>query len=151
MLSRTGDPRDALGGPLCYTLVLLALTLCLFKSVIAYIAVTQLCFGDAMAEIVGRRFGGQMLWDLPGTRDKSMAGSLAFVIFAFAGSVLAIQWCRYCDCSTLRLDDVHTFVQLAIVSVACSAAELGSTIAQLDDNLAISAVAVILSVAMFGA
>lgn len=150
MLSRGENSRDALQGPLYYTFVLLGLTLLLFKSVIAAIAVTQLCFGDAMAEIIGRRFGATLHWDLPGTGNKTVAGSLAFVLAALTGSVLAIQWYHYCNCSSLQLDDARVLVQLAIISVACSAAELGSTIVSLDDNLAISTVAVILCIFMFG-
>lgn len=150
MLSRGENFRDALQGPLYYTMVLLGLTLLLFKSVIAAIAVTQLCFGDAMAEIIGRRFGATLHWNLPGTGNKTVAGSLAFVIAALTGSVCAIQWYHYCDCSSLQLNDTRVLVQLAIISVACSAAELGSAMVSLDDNLTISTVAVILCVFMFG-
>lgn len=150
MLSRGGNARDALQGPFYYTLVLLALTVLLFKSVIAAIAVTQLCFGDAMAEIVGRRFGAQLRWPLPRTGNKSVAGSFAFVLAALIGSIFAIQWYHYCECSSLQMNDLHVFIQIAIVSVTCSAAELASTMVSLDDNLAISTVAVILCIFMFG-
>lgn len=150
MLSRGGNARDALQGPLYYTVVLLGLTLLLFKSVIAAIAVTQLCFGDAVAEIIGRRFGATLQWHLPGTGNKSVVGSFAFVLAALIGSVIAIQWFHYCNCSSLQLNDIHVLVQLVIISIACSATELGSTMVSLDDNLAISTVAVILCIFMFG-
>ena len=51
-----------------------------------------MAIGDGVADIFGRRWG-QTKWFF--SRDKSYAGSLAFVLFAFAGSALLTAYLAY--------------------------------------------------------
>lgn len=74
-MSRTGDPREILRGPLFYGIVFVAMTLIYWKdSLIGIPALMILCGGDGVADIVGRRVNSPKL---PWSREKSVAGSLS--------------------------------------------------------------------------
>lgn len=81
-MSRTGDPKEILRGPLYYGIMFVVLTLVYWKdSPIGIIALMMMCGGDGIADIVGRKFNSAKL---PWSREKSIAGSLA----VFAGGWL---------------------------------------------------------------
>ena len=78
-MSRTGDPKEILRGPLFYGIMFVVLTLVYWKdSPIGIIALMMMCGGDGIADIVGRRIPSPKL---PWSREKSIAGSLG----VFAG------------------------------------------------------------------
>jgi len=77
-MSRTGDRREILRGPLFYGLVFIALTILFWtESPIGMTALMMLCGGDGLADIFGKRFRSAQL---PWSRNKSLAGSLAMFI-----------------------------------------------------------------------
>jgi phytol kinase len=81
-MSRTGDRREILRGPLFYGIVFVAVTLIYWKdSLIGIPALLMMCGGDGAADIVGRRVRSPRL---PWSRRKSIAGSLS----VFAGGWL---------------------------------------------------------------
>lgn len=81
-MSRNGDPREILRGPLYYGIMFVVLTLIYWRdSPIGMIALMMMCGGDGIADIVGRRFP---LPKLPWSREKSVAGTLS----VFAGGWL---------------------------------------------------------------
>ena len=81
-MSRTGDRREILRGPLLYGIIFIAITLIYWKdSFIGIPALMMLCGGDGIADIVGRRVNSPKL---PWSREKSVAGSLS----VFAGGLL---------------------------------------------------------------
>ncbi len=81
-MTRTGDRREILRGPLYYGIAFVVVTLLLWRgSPIGILALMALCGGDGLADIVGRRLGRVKL---PGMAEKSWAGSAAM----FAGSFL---------------------------------------------------------------
>jgi phytol kinase len=74
-MSRTGDRREILRGPLFYGLVFVAVTLIYWKnSLIGIPALMMMCGGDGIADIVGRRVRSVKL---PWSREKSLVGSLS--------------------------------------------------------------------------
>ena len=78
-MSRTGDPKEILRGPLFYGIVFVVVTLIYWlDSPIGIIALMLMCGGDGLADIVGRRLGKVKL---PWSEYKSWAGSIAM----FAG------------------------------------------------------------------
>lgn len=94
-MSRTGDRREILRGPLFYGLVFVAITLIYWKdSLIGIPALMMMCGGDGVADIVGRRVKSMKL---PWSPQKSLAGSLSvflggwlltmliFAIYVWAG------------------------------------------------------------------
>ncbi|HXQ33246.1 MAG TPA: phosphatidate cytidylyltransferase [Anaerolineales bacterium] len=81
-MSRTGDRREILRGPLFYGIVFILMTLIYWKdSPIGIPALMMMCGGDGIADIVGRRIHSPKL---PWSREKSLAGSLS----VFAGGWL---------------------------------------------------------------
>lgn len=81
-MSRTGDPREILRGPLYYGIMFVALTVIYWKdSPVGIIALMMMCGGDGIADIVGRRFtSAKLRW----SREKSIAGTIS----VFAGGWL---------------------------------------------------------------
>lgn len=80
-LSRTGNRREILYGPLFYGIIFVLLTILYWTdSPIGMIALMVLCGGDGFADIIGRKFGNKKL---PWSETKSYAGALAM----FTGSL----------------------------------------------------------------
>ena len=74
-MSRTGDRREILRGPLLYGIVFVLVTLIYWKDSLTGIpALMILCGGDGIADIVGRRISSPRL---PWSPEKSVAGSLS--------------------------------------------------------------------------
>ena len=74
-MSRTGDPKEILRGPLYYGIMFVMLTVAYWKdSPIGIIALMMMCGGDGIADIVGRKFASAKL---PWSRDKSVAGMVS--------------------------------------------------------------------------
>ncbi len=87
-MSRTGDPREILRGPLYYGIMFVALTLVYWKdSPIGIIALMMMCGGDGIADIVGRRFTSPKLsW----SSEKSIAGTIGVFAGGWVMSVVII-------------------------------------------------------------
>ena len=74
-MSRTGDRREILRGPLFYGIVFVAVTLIYWKdSLVGIPALMMMCGGDGIADIVGRRVRSPKL---PWSPEKTLAGSLS--------------------------------------------------------------------------
>lgn len=82
-MTRTGNPREILRGPLFYGVVFVLLTVVYWKdSPIGIVSLMMMCGGDGVADIIGRRVKSlKLLW----SHEKSVAGSLS--VF-FGGAVL---------------------------------------------------------------
>ena len=74
-MTRTGNPKEILRGPLFYGIIFVVLTVLYWKdSPIGITALMMMCGGDGIADIVGRRVRSPKLaWSL----EKSVAGSLS--------------------------------------------------------------------------
>ena len=89
-MSRTGDRREILRGPLFYGIVFVVMTLVYWKdSPIGMTALMLMCGGDGLAEIMGR---GLKSPKLPWNKDKSWAGSLGMFLggWALAAFILSL-------------------------------------------------------------
>jgi phytol kinase len=81
-MSRTGDRREILRGPLFYGIVFVIMTLVYWKDApIGMVALMLMCGGDGLADIMGR---GLKSPKLPWNKDKSWAGSLGMFIGGWA-------------------------------------------------------------------
>lgn len=86
-MTRTGNPREILRGPLFYGVMFVLLTVIYWKdSPIGITALMMMCGGDGVADIIGRRVRSPKLsW----SREKSVAGSLSvFLGGAFLTAVI---------------------------------------------------------------
>lgn len=87
-MSRTGDPKEILRGPLFYGIMFVVLTLVYWKdSPIGIIALMMMCGGDGIADVVGRRIASPKL---PWSKDKSVAGTLGVFVGGWVMSAVII-------------------------------------------------------------
>lgn len=87
-MSRTGNPREILRGPLYYGIAFVVLTLVFWKdSPIGITALMLMCGGDGLADVVGRRVASPKL---PWSGDKSVAGSLSVFIGGWVASAAVL-------------------------------------------------------------
>src|SRR5512146_1195274 len=89
-MSRTGDRKEILKGPLFYGIAFVLLTVVFWKSSpLGIVALMMMCGGDGLADIVGQKLGAARL---PGSEKKSWAGSLAVFLggWIFTVVVLAV-------------------------------------------------------------
>mmetsp|Transcript_13717 Transcript_13717/g.43331 ORF Transcript_13717/g.43331 Transcript_13717/m.43331 type:complete len:317 (-) Transcript_13717:264-1214(-) len=140
-VSRSGSATEVLSGPLIYCCVLLAATLFGWRSSpAALVAVSQMAVGDGLADIVGRRFGRTYKW--PFAPDKSLAGSLAFVLGATLATFALSRWFALFGCFHLALDPSALLLRVFLISLACAFVEL---LPGLDDNISVPLVAALLA------
>jgi phytol kinase len=76
-MSRTGDRRELLRGPLFYGVMFVALTLIYWKDSLIGIPALMILCGGGIADIVGSRINSPRL---PWSREKSVAGSLSVFV-----------------------------------------------------------------------
>jgi phytol kinase len=89
-MSRSGDRREILRGPLFYGIVFVLITLFYWQDHPAgIIALMLMCGGDGLADIWGRKFGTR---SLPWNRGKTWAGSLGMLVggWVFAFAILGV-------------------------------------------------------------
>lgn len=87
-MSRSGDPREILRGPLYYGIMFVLLTLFFWKdSPVGMIALMMMCGGDGIADVVGRRFRSPNLFHSP---NKSIAGSIGVFLGGWVMSMFIL-------------------------------------------------------------
>jgi phytol kinase len=88
-MSRTGDRREILRGPLYYGIVFVILTIWLwYDTPIGIIALMLMCGGDGLADVFGRRFGKIKL---PWNEGKSWVGSLGMFLGGWIFSICILS------------------------------------------------------------
>lgn len=137
-LSRTGDRREILRGPLFYGIIFVILTILYWKdSPIGMVALMLMCGGDGFADIIGRRFGKRKLPWAPG---KSWMGSLAMFLGGWCLSI-GILW-------VYLLEGVFTGQLNAYIPSLTLIALVGTAVESLPikdvDNITVTLSAVIL-------
>ncbi|KAL6509166.1 hypothetical protein OROGR_022476 [Orobanche gracilis] len=137
-MSRFGDHRELLKGPLYYAFTItLASAVYWRTSPIAIAVVCNLCAGDGIADIMGRQFGNQKL---PYNRNKSVVGSISM---AFAGFLASIGYMLYFASFGYIEESSKMVVGFLIVSVATALVESHPLSTELDDNLTVPLTAVL--------
>lgn len=139
-MSRSGDRREILRGPLYYGIAHVALTLLFWKgSPVGIVGLMLLCGGDGLADVVGKRVRS---FRLPWSPQKSLAGSLA--VF-FGGGLLSLVVLGIY--SALGQLPVGLGGYLLPVTLIALAAMLVESLPLKDlDNLTVPGVAVVLGV-----
>lgn len=142
-LTREGDRREILKGPLVYGLVFVVLTILFWRnSPVGITALMILCGGDGMADIVGRRArSAKLLW----SKRKSIAGTLAMFL---GGLILSLAIGLYFNATYhFGISPGFMVVVLLIVNLATTLVE---TFPAWDlDNLTVPFTAVVLSLVLF--
>jgi len=142
-MSRTGDRREILYGPLFYGIIFVIMTIVYwYKSPIGIIALMALCGGDGLADILGRRFGKT---SLPWTPRKTWIGSLGMFIGSWSLSALVVWIFSELGKFSTPLDGF-----LIPITVICLGATLVESLPLREvDNLTITGAALILGHLMF--
>jgi phytol kinase len=88
-MSRTGDRREILRGPLFYGIMFVLMTLLYWKeSPIGITALMLMCGGDGIADLIGRRVKSPgLFW----SRQKTLAGSLGVLFGGWMLSMLVLS------------------------------------------------------------
>jgi phytol kinase len=137
-MSRSGDRREILRGPLFYGIVFVILTIFYWRdSTIGIVALMLLCGGDGLADVVGQRF---VRIQIPWSKKKTLEGSLAM----FAGSWVTtfIVLLIYFQFGSLKGSFASELLPVTVICV------IGTLVESLPfgdiDNLSVPAVAVLL-------
>lgn len=84
-MTRTGDRRELLRGPLFFTIVMNLIGTLFFYHTASMTAMGMLGWGDGVAPVFGKKFGKHK-YNI--VTEKSWEGSIAFFIFGIFGAVL---------------------------------------------------------------
>jgi phytol kinase len=87
-MSRNGDRREILRGPLFYGIIFVVMTLVFWKeSPIGMIALMMMCGGDGLADVLGRGIKSPRL---PWNSDKSVVGTLGMLLGGWVLTILIL-------------------------------------------------------------
>ncbi len=91
-MSRTGDPKELLGGTLHYAIIMVIFTIIWFyypANPTSLMVLGCLAGGDGIADIVGRKYGGEKKFGIGGSQ-KTLIGSLGMFFGSFISSLLLV-------------------------------------------------------------
>ncbi len=144
-LSRSGDRREILRGPLIYGIAFILATIIWWRTApIGMAALMLLCGGDGFADVIGRNWGTTKL---PINQAKSWAGSAAMLvagfIFAFIYVLAFNNWGYFSPPYTTNTILTGT-VLLAVVGAVVEALPFGDL-----DNLTVTIAAIVVGLLVF--
>jgi phytol kinase len=144
-MSRTGDRREILRGPLYYGIVFILCTLVFWRtSPVGILALMLMCGGDGLADLLGRRWGKAKL---PFNPTKSWVGSLTFLLAGFAFAFVFVALFNQWGVLVPKLDSAAILWKTALIAAAATIVE---ALPLRDiDNLTTTATAVILGLLLF--
>jgi phytol kinase len=142
-MSRSGDRREILKGPLFYGIIFVVLTLVYWRnSPIGMVALMLMCGGDGLADVVGR---GLKSAKLPWSKDKTWLGTLGMLLGGWLMSVLVV-WI-YVAVGAFPGPFTGTLLPISIIAV------VGTVVESLPlsdvDNITVTLVAVLLGHLLF--
>lgn len=139
-VSREGDRTELLKGPFYYTCVLTLVTVWFWRRPAGIVALSIMCAGDGLADIVGRRLGrGNALFY---NKSKSWAGSGAMLAGSFALSEILLA--LFASFGLLDPQDAAGAARVLLICVLCSVLESLPVNRALDDNITVPAAALVI-------
>ncbi|KAL7571350.1 hypothetical protein ACA910_007664 [Epithemia clementina (nom. ined.)] len=149
-VSRSGDLKEALGGPMIYIVIVFVAILAFWRtSAAGIVAVLALAVGDGLADLVGRRFGKSNPWPFLSEQKKSVVGSLAFGVGTTVAIVGILQWILQFPHCGLALAPVvvdEIWMRAAVIGLVTAALEL---VPIADDNYTVPLAGAILGWILF--
>ncbi|CAM0145699.1 unnamed protein product [Urochloa decumbens] len=143
-MTRHGDSRELLKGPLYYACAITLATIVFWRtSPISIAVICNLCAGDGVADIVGRRLGQVKL---PHNPEKSYAGSIAMFMAGFIASVLYMCYFSIFGFVEKSWTMVGAF---GVTSLAAAVVESLRISTRLDDNLTVPLASVLVGALVF--
>lgn len=142
-MTRTGDRREILRGPLYYGIIFVLLTVLYWlDSPIGIVALMLLCGGDGLADILGRRFGSVKI---PWNKRKSWIGSAGMLIGGWSLAVAMVS----INIALGVFQGPITIYLLAITIISIAVALVESLPLRDLDNITITLTAVALGSLLF--
>ncbi|XP_076943907.1 putative phytol kinase 3, chloroplastic [Bidens hawaiensis] len=142
-MSRFGDFRELIKGPMYYAITI---TLCCViywrTSPIAIAGICNLCAGECIADIIGRRFGKK----IPYNKDKSFAGSIAM---ATTGFIASVGYMYYFSMFSFVEKSFKMLVGFLVLSLVSAIVESHPISTKFDDNLLVPLASVSLGTLVF--
>ncbi len=136
-MSRSGDPKEILRGPLFYGIAFVVLTLVYWKdSPIGISALMIMCGGDGIADLVGRGISSPKL---PWSREKSAAGSLAVFLGGWIMTMFVVWF--YTAMGVFPAPLVNYVIPITVVALVSMLVE--SLLFKDIDNLTVTLAAVV--------
>jgi len=143
-MTRHGDHRELLKGPLYYACAITVTTIVFWRtSPISIAVICNLCAGDGVADIFGRRFGHVKL---PHNPEKSYAGSIAMFLAGFIASVLFMCYFNIFGFVEKSWTMVAAFGVISLVAAVVESLPISTC---LDDNLTVPVASVLFSALVF--
>lgn len=140
-MTRRGDPREILRGPLQYGIIFVICTVVFWRtSPVGILALMLMCGGDGLADIFGRRYGHAKL---PFNPQKSWAGSAAMFLGGFAFALVFVLLFQALGYYLLPYDAPG--VALRVLVIAFAAAVVESLPFESIDNLTTTVTAIVLA------
>lgn len=142
-MSRSGDRREILHGPLYYGITFILITIIFWKnSPIGIIALMTLCGGDGMADIIGNSFPKKP-W--PWSPKKSVLGSVGMLLGSLIFSFVLIS--IYQAFNVFSLDFPKAFMSIIVISLVAAIVE--SLPFEDIDNITVPISSVLLGILFF--
>ena len=137
-MSRSGNQKELLKGPLFYGIIFVILTVFFWKSPLAIVPLMILCGGDGVAELVGSRVRSMAI---PWKKKKTLVGSLAMV---FGGAILSLIIMAVYKLSGTFNGNIDQLI-LPVQIISLGAALVESVSPSDFDNLTVTAAALLLT------
>lgn len=142
-MSRTGNRKEILRGPLYYGIVFVLLTLIFWlETPIGMVALMMLCGGDGLADVFGKRISSPLL---PWSKGKTLAGTMAMFLGGWLFSV-GIVW--YFLAFGVFDGNISNYLG-GITFIALAATVVESLPFRDIDNISVPAVAVLVGYLVF--
>ncbi|XP_066334795.1 probable phytol kinase 2, chloroplastic [Miscanthus floridulus] len=143
-MTRHGDRRELLKGPLYYACAITLTTIVFWRtSPISIAVICNLCAGDGVADIFGRRFGRVKL---PHNPEKSYAGSIAMFLAGFIASVLFMCYFSIFGFVEKSWTMVAAFGVISLVAAVVESLPIST---RLDDNLTVPVASMLFGALVF--
>ncbi|KAK8579707.1 hypothetical protein V6N13_142875 [Hibiscus sabdariffa] len=132
-VTREGNPKELLRGPLYYVVMLMLCALVFWReSPVGLIALGMMCGGDGFADIMGRKFGSSKI---PYNQTKSWVGSISMLVSGFFVSIGMVWY--YSALGYFQMDWGDTVQRVALVSLVATVVESLPISNLIDDNISV--------------
>ncbi|MFX0211520.1 MAG: diacylglycerol/polyprenol kinase family protein [Candidatus Hodarchaeota archaeon] len=85
-MTRTGDPKELLRGPLYFTIVMMVAGTLFLDTWVGVFMMAIVGWGDGIAPYIGKKYGGKTYKTLG--REKTITGSVSVLVFSIAGCLV---------------------------------------------------------------
>jgi len=142
-ISRSGDKSEVLGGPFIYVCLFQLFIFAFWRNTFpGVVAMTTMAAGDGMADIVGRRYGKNgYKWPFS-DGQKSLVGTVAFAVSAFALTLGMVSWLIATGALSSSLTFDIMLERILAISCICALVEV---LPVGDDNYTVPGSAALLS------